>query len=180
MHRIDTPGSFNSTFLNGNPFASQEGTIVGAAWLNALQEEVSKVVEEGGLLLDKQDNGQLFAALNLLATSLSGARQTFTAPSGLTAGDVFVLGDLVGVIETTVLVTELATLLLGGPHSVIKSSGDTFSTVGAIAYWDPSLVQVKGASATGRRQIGTFAETAGLGKTVINVRLDGVGRVAAP
>ena len=61
MQRIDNPPS--DLFIGGNPYTGVLGTKVTAPWLNSLQEEISKVVEEAGLALDENDNTQLWQAL---------------------------------------------------------------------------------------------------------------------
>lgn len=88
MHRIDGAGAApGNLFTEGNPTAGTPATVVTDDWLNAVQEEISTVVEAAGIALSKPSNNQLLAALNvLLANSLpTGAVQAFlrpAAPSG--------------------------------------------------------------------------------------------------
>ncbi len=67
MHRIDSFGATqDNMFTEGNPVVPIPPTQVSADWLNAVQEEISHVVEASGVTLDKQDNSQLLAAVNTL------------------------------------------------------------------------------------------------------------------
>lgn len=66
MHRIDGDGHVDNTFVEGNPATGQEATRVTSDWLNAEQEEITAVIEGEGAELDKEDNGQLFAAIQSL------------------------------------------------------------------------------------------------------------------
>lgn len=57
-----TPGFFT----DGNPAAALEATIVDAWWANIIQEEILTVVTRAGLTPRKDDNTQLWQALNAL------------------------------------------------------------------------------------------------------------------
>jgi hypothetical protein len=66
MHRIDSNGNASNLFTEGNAALSIPATIVSAAIMNALQEEVVKVVLESGqtLLTSATDTrDQLFAGI---------------------------------------------------------------------------------------------------------------------
>lgn len=89
MHRIDdptavptlpaprpqgTPGYFTGGAPGSNGYAA---TVVRYEFMNALQEEISAVIEQGaGMTLDKTNNAQLLAALRKLFV----ARTLVTAP----------------------------------------------------------------------------------------------------
>lgn len=72
MHRIDGPGHVNNQFTQGNPNVGQQATMVGADWANAVQEEIAHVIEEAGIVLDKENNAQLYAALVALIAGVVG------------------------------------------------------------------------------------------------------------
>lgn len=57
-------------FRSQNAGAGIPGTEVTAAWLNGLQEEVAKVIEQAGLALDVNDNTQLWQALGRLPNGI--------------------------------------------------------------------------------------------------------------
>jgi hypothetical protein len=63
MHRIDGPGHLANQFTEGDPQQGQAPTTVTDDWANAVQEEISAVIEGAGIVLDKEDNGQLAAAV---------------------------------------------------------------------------------------------------------------------
>ena len=64
MHRIDSSTATpDNKFTEGDPTIPVAATTVTAGWLNAVQEEIVKVVLESGLELDKSDNTQLLQAL---------------------------------------------------------------------------------------------------------------------
>jgi hypothetical protein len=63
MHRIDTTDSVDGLFSDGNEVTGVPGTLVDAAWLNAVQEEIANVVEDAGLTLNKSLNNQLASAV---------------------------------------------------------------------------------------------------------------------
>lgn len=64
MHRIDAPGyAVGNTFTDGNPSTGTPATIVDAAWLNDVQENVAQVIEASGLTLSKGDYTQLLKAI---------------------------------------------------------------------------------------------------------------------
>ncbi len=65
MHRIDGPGATtDSKFTDGDPASATPATMVTDEWLNAIQEEVAKVIEDSGIELKKSSNAQLLAAIN--------------------------------------------------------------------------------------------------------------------
>lgn len=64
MHRIDAAGfSVGNLFTDGNPSTGTPATVVDAAWLNDLQENVAQLVEAAGIVLSKGDYTQLLKAI---------------------------------------------------------------------------------------------------------------------
>ena len=111
MHRIDdptaaptlpaprpqgTPGYFTGGSPGSSGFAA---TVVRYEFMNALQEEISHVVETAALTLNKTDNTQLLQALNKLFVSRTLVTANMTiyvnvttgndSNNGLTAGTAF-------------------------------------------------------------------------------------------
>lgn len=79
MHRIDGAGATASNlFTEGDPSTGVPATTVTGAWLNAIQEEVAHVIEAAGIVLNKADNGQLYAAIAAIVS----------AGQGFTTGDL--------------------------------------------------------------------------------------------
>lgn len=77
MHRVDGPGATpTNQFTEGSPSTGVPATTVTADIMNALQEEVAAVIEQGaGLVLNKPDNTQLLQAILSLASSSTGSGQ---------------------------------------------------------------------------------------------------------
>lgn len=60
MFRIDGPGATqDNKFTEGDPATGTRATVVSDEWLNAVQEELAKAIEDDGYDLDKLDPGQL-------------------------------------------------------------------------------------------------------------------------
>lgn len=73
---LPTPGAVgpnpDSFFTDGDPVGGTPATVVPADWLNAVQEEISHVIEQAGDTLDKDDRTQLYAAIQaLIAAGMS-------------------------------------------------------------------------------------------------------------
>lgn len=111
MHRIDSSTATpDNKFTEGDPTIPVAATTVTAGWLNAVQEEIVKVVLESGLELDKSDNTQLLQALlkiigvkaPIATTKAPGLVQVGTGLSVTAAGLLSVLAATVaraGIVE---------------------------------------------------------------------------------
>ena len=83
MHRIDTPDATpDHRFTEGDPTIPLPATMVSADWLNAVQEELSGVIEGAGLTLDKVRHDQLKAAITKMITDRAAPLAT-TEQAGL-------------------------------------------------------------------------------------------------
>lgn len=81
MHRIDKQnaeadkhGAGKNGFTEGDPASGTESTTLSADIMDALQEEVCKVIEDpagGNATLDKLDNTQLFTAIQTMIAAAS-------------------------------------------------------------------------------------------------------------
>lgn len=70
MHKIDHATATGANeFTDGNPQTAVKPTVVTAAWLNALQNELSNFITAMGITLNKADNTQLKQALDVLNTT---------------------------------------------------------------------------------------------------------------
>lgn len=67
MHRIDGPGAVGSLFTEGDPAAPQMATVVTAAWLNDIQENLVRLIEAADIIPVKGDYDQLRQAINQLS-----------------------------------------------------------------------------------------------------------------
>lgn len=66
MHKIDTNTAVDGSFVDKNAALGVDGTVVDAAWLNSVQDEICNVVEAAGKTLNKQDNSQMASAIGIL------------------------------------------------------------------------------------------------------------------
>jgi hypothetical protein len=73
MFRIDGPGHVGNLFTQGDPSIGQRPTKITAEWLNAVQEEIAFAVTEAGLVLNKANPHQLYAAILAIAAGAAGA-----------------------------------------------------------------------------------------------------------
>lgn len=81
MQRIDDPTADDSNplklkYTEGDPGTGVPATIVRADALNAIQEELSHIVESAGGTLDAEDDTQVLAALNAIFLKLTGGTLT--------------------------------------------------------------------------------------------------------
>lgn len=72
MQRIAGPGHVNNRFDEGNPATGQQATMVTAAFMNAVQEEIARTCELAGIVLDPENNEQLYAAIIALVAGVVG------------------------------------------------------------------------------------------------------------
>ena len=91
MYRIDNPAVATTIpipgqagapgfFQGGNPASGIKATTVDADWLNAVQEEISHVIEVSGITLSKTDRTQLAQALQSMTAGRFLGRQSFVTP----------------------------------------------------------------------------------------------------
>lgn len=73
---IPTPAAVgpnpDSFFTEGNPSGGTPATIVTADWANAVQEEISNLIEDAGITLDKTDRTQMTAAIDTKISTNGG------------------------------------------------------------------------------------------------------------
>lgn len=109
MHRIDhptaaavlpTPGAAGTPgfFTKGNPLLAVPATRVTADFLNAVQEELSNLVEGGGLVLDKGARDQVLQAVVRIADASGYAN--------LAINPQFTITQRAGLVGTTADSTE--------------------------------------------------------------------------
>ena len=183
MDRIDTPGSVGGSFRFGNPFALPPilSTIVGAQWLNGIQEEALYMIEQEGISPDKLDNTQLRAAILARVTALvqsgGGITDDFaSAPYGGNAGDGVLIEDTFGVADATFLLANPVTLQLTGEFTLPKRTGVGEAILeGAAVFWDDPAREIK--NAAGTAHLVGYAQAAETdAATTVDVRLNGAQR----
>ena len=93
----------------------------------------------------------------------------YTPSSAVSAGDVIVQGDLVGVAPRPLAVNELGSLIVFGVCDFAKNTGVAY-TVGTTLYWDDTN-NVVTATATGNKLVGKSIRAAASADTTVRVRL---------
>lgn len=72
MHKIDTDTAVGNEFVDGNAAASIKATRLNAKWFNTIQRELCNIVEQAGMALSENDDGQVLrAVLELVLRTLS-------------------------------------------------------------------------------------------------------------
>lgn len=103
----NTRADNNGEFTDGNVAAGVPPTILPAEWFNTLQRELIKVVQDGGLTLDPNDDTQVLAALkklflqsgnNLSEIKAAGPAAVAAALANLGLSDVAHQPQLTGVV----------------------------------------------------------------------------------
>lgn len=88
MQRINGPGHINNRFTDGNPLTSTKATRITEGWLNSFQEELVNICAQAGVLLDPNNDEQLFQALHVLfiskAPAVAASNLAFVAGETLT------------------------------------------------------------------------------------------------
>ena len=67
MHKIDTDSAVDGEFVDKNSSLGVEGTVVDAAWLNSVQNEICNVITTSGATLDKNSQNQLVTAIETIS-----------------------------------------------------------------------------------------------------------------
>lgn len=95
MFRIDSAGATqDNQFTEGDPSLGTPATVVSAAWLNAVQEELVKVITTAGIALDKAKTDQLLTGLQALFAAKAGsAAQVFAVAAAASAEHAVRLGQ---------------------------------------------------------------------------------------
>src|SRR5437868_2763700 len=72
MHRIDTPDAVANLFSDGDPPNGIPATYIDAAWANAVQENIVRVILLAGIGLVKGTHTQLYdAILSLIVAAIT-------------------------------------------------------------------------------------------------------------
>jgi len=106
-----------------------------------------------------------------MATFLTdGSTVEYTPSSAVTAGDVVVQGNMVGIAPLDIAADALGALQISGVFTFDKDNTESGVTVGVDAYWDSGASQAT--PTVGSNQLmGMFAETAATADTTCRVVL---------
>lgn len=100
----------NGEFTDGDPQKQISCTWIMAAWLNTLQRELIKVVQEGGLTLDPNDDTQLYKAIEkLMGIAVEGVVRSVNTHKPDASGDVKLTANDVGALRQIPLTSGSAT-----------------------------------------------------------------------
>lgn len=125
MHRIDAQGHVGNRFTEGNPAAGQMATRVSSAFLNDVQENICRVIEQAGLTLAKGAEDQLYLAIVQLAAGAVGtgggsvpATRQINSSGALTGG-----GTLANDLALSVPIASPAEIVDGLTDKVVTPAG---------------------------------------------------------
>lgn len=156
MHRIDSPSATpDNKFTEGSPTGGVAATVVTAAWLNDLQENVSEVIEAAGIPLSKGNSAQLFDAIQALFLGSLGV-------GGSTTNDYVKIPykDKVTGVRRELIVQRGAAFVTGGIPLTVTLPVAFASGGSGFAQWASSAitggVAVKGSFATSFPTLGSM------------------------
>ena len=175
MHRIDTAGAtVDGLFTTGNPIAGIPATVISADWLNDVQGNIEEVILAAGITLEKGARDQMLLAIlalveNLVSESL-GREVEVVAPSNLTLGDFFIVGDMCGIAKADAGIGTNVYMIRLGQQVVPKTTPETWAT-GDVLYLD-TVAGTVGLDGTGanKKRVG-FAPRAANLNAVVGVAL---------
>lgn len=75
MHRTDAEDNVDGRFTDGSAEQGRLATVIGAKWLNSVQEEIANLLEENGVILDPENESQL---AEMFAPFLAGKFEEIT------------------------------------------------------------------------------------------------------
>ncbi len=117
MQSISTP---DNLFHDGDPTTGALGTILSAAFMNALQAEIIAPITAAGLALDPNNNGQLLAAILALIESKTG---NYALDTGLANAYVVALAPAVTAYTNGLPVKFRATHANNGQSTLNAGAG---------------------------------------------------------
>lgn len=163
MHRIDTStaqsdkfGVGKNGFTGGNPQTGELPTALDEDFFDAVQEEIASAIEGAGLILDKENKKQLWAALNsyfakLLSPAFAGIPTAPTAPLGTASTQ----------IATTAFVNQTFSLSRGRLAAIRRfTASGTYTPTAGI---DSIIIEVIGGGAGGMPCTTSASSQAGAG-----------------
>lgn len=183
MHQIDTPGSENGLFSNGNPALNIEGTIADADWLNAVQETLRAPMLAANLAIEKGDHTLLMQAIQLIAQAVVGTELiplvNLTTPYDVVVGEGIREGVIFGVATAAVTAGNVVSSRILGQHLLPKDPAESVLR-GQIIYWDTPTRRVTAIPAPGRLPIGAATLNSPPPVAIARVRLSGSHVPAVP
>lgn len=97
----------------------------------------------------------------------------YTPSAAVTAGDVVVLQDLIGIAKVDIEANRLGALAVEGVFEMAKASGsETAILAGTKVYWNATASQVVSEDEGVHKYLGKAVATAGTDKDTVLVRLE--------
>lgn len=144
MHRIDSDGAtVDNKFTEGNAALSVPATVVSAAIMNDIQEELCNTVEGLGITLVKGNQTQLMAALLELAKRGGRAAPIVATIANNQASAADVTGFPVFLSTQIVCIEFLYSIFRRTDSGNVKESGRAFITWNSeTSAWEISQIKV--------------------------------------
>ena len=137
MQRIGEAGGL---YIDGNPATNTKGTIVTAAWLNAVQEELAAIVTGLGGALDPLNNAQIIALLQAAMVTSGQCQQNQFSVAVSTGGTV---NAITAVYNPPVTALTDGMVLFARPANVNTTTAPTFTPAAGVV---PAYTITKGAN----------------------------------
>ncbi|MEM8698937.1 MAG: hypothetical protein AAGF44_07170 [Pseudomonadota bacterium] len=141
MHRIDHSTANAGQFVQGNPATSVAATVVTAAWLNDVQEQLAFLIEAAGIALTKNRDADLRDAMNALYAQLAGAN--FTGLLRAQYADPVIQAEDTGGLNRSIrfrILTDLARIQVDADQP-LRLEGEGGTAMGDLELRDPTGLQ---------------------------------------
>lgn len=139
MYRIDSVGSVDGRFQEGNPAIGQKATLLPADWLNEVQEELAYLIEQVGIALVKGDRTQVYDAIVALVTGAVGDGSGAVPVTRQVTGGGLVTGG--GALANDLVLTVLAASVAEVQAQVVSNKVVTPAAMAGLI----SLTEIGGA-----------------------------------
>jgi hypothetical protein len=146
MHRIDGPGAtVDKKFTEGDPVGGVQATVVTAAWMNDVQEELVSVLSAGGVAPVKGVQDQLLRAIRTMSTGAVGTATnlkmtvpTASASATVTADQVVVGAGLGGQAYRLSSYSKTINLATTGPGGMDAGTALANGYIALYAIYNPA------------------------------------------
>ena len=182
MHAIDTPGSIDGRFSDGNPSQGVDGTILGGEWLNDVQDDLLQLYAAAGIPAVRGTALMAPVIFQLIAFSFDEAivpRLTVIAPYDVAPGQGVRVENAVGVALSSANTGGPLLIQVTGTLTAPLEPGVTVS-VGSRLYWDDANRRVTPQRLSGFLYAGLSLTAASGSQSAAQVRLSGHGEEPVP
>jgi predicted RecA/RadA family phage recombinase len=102
--------------------------------------------------------------------SHEGGTIDYTPGSAVSAGDVVVQADLIGIAVVDIAANKLGSLAVEGVFDVAKATNVAYTTVGTVLYWDDTN-NVVTTTSSGNKVIGKTVKSAATADPFVKLKL---------